>query len=157
MRFPVLFKREKGSASTDPALGSDAVPTNAEPTMKNDNVVFCRVRDTNGWPCHRIAFAWHTTGSTPVALNFDAYLWEDASNRWFKINDAAVSAKPDQLYFFDTATILEQPVSSAGLGSPTSPATSGGMEVMLVATDPGAAVDGVYTIVAGPDMTPVGT
>jgi hypothetical protein len=157
MRFPVLFKRQKGSVSTDPALGSDTPPTNVAAAANADNVVFCRIRDVNGWPCHRIAFAWHTTGASPVAINFDAYFWEDRSSRWYKINDASISAKPDQLYFFDTATILEQPTSTASISAASSSATAGGMEVMLIATDPGSAVNGVYTIVAGPDMTPVGT
>ena len=157
MRFPTVFKREKGAASSDPALGSDAAPTTTPAKANADNVVFCALRDLNGWPCQRIAFCWTTTASTPTAMNFDAYFWEDATAHWYKINDTAISAKVNQLYFFDTVTILEQRATNAMLSNPGSPAQAGGMAVMLVMTDPGAQVTGVFTVAAGPDLTTVGT
>ena len=54
-------------------------------------------------------------------------------------------------------TILENVASGTNLGQPGSPGQAGGMAVMLVANDPGSQLNGVFTIAAGPDMTPVGT
>jgi len=246
MRFPTVFRRQKGSASADPALGSDAVPSTSSASAKSDNVVFCALRDLNGWPCQRIAVGFFQssflytitsagtappvvtlTGSTPTLvaieidvnntaggtalgqalfqwklngvvqqagqataasfvlgttgltahfsagpytndnvytshaatthMNLDAYFFEDATQQWFKINDSAIDAKPAQLYFFDTVTILEQRATNAMLGNPGSPAQAGGMAVMIVPSDPGSQLNGVFTFVAGPDLTTVGT
>jgi len=157
MRFPTVFKRRKGGATSEALLGSDTAPTTTPAAFNTDNVVFCGLRDLNGWPCHRIAFCWTTTASNPTAMNVDAYFWEDATQHWYLINDSHVSAKVNQLYFFDTATILEQRATNATLGNPGSPAQAGGMSIMLIVTDPGAQVNGVFTFAAGPDMTPVGT
>jgi hypothetical protein len=157
MRFPTVFKRRKGGVTSEALLGSDAVPTTVPAAFNTDNVVFCALRDLNGWPCQRIAFCWTTTAGAPTVMNFDAYFWEDATQHWYKINDAVIAAKVNQLYFFDTATILEQRATGAMLGNPGSPAQAGGMAVLLVMTDPGAQVNGVFTVAAGPDLTTVGT
>jgi hypothetical protein len=61
MRFPTVFRRQKGSVSSDAALGSDSAPTTGAAKSTADNVVFCKQRDVNGWPCHRIAFCWMQT------------------------------------------------------------------------------------------------
>ncbi len=160
MRFPKTFKRQKGGASVDPALGSDTVPTVAAPSeAASDNLLTCRLRDVNGWPVQRIAICWNTIAATPTALNGDLYFWEDATAHWYKINDTVLSLKPAQLFFFDTVTIgepapLAKNLLGAGLGSY---ADAGSMEVMLVLTDPGAQVSGVFNIAMGPDLTTVGT
>jgi len=247
MRFPTFFQRQKSvGGSTLAALGSDAAPTNVPPSIAaDDNLMVCRLRDTNGWPCHRVAvcftqvlfggytvsgvgatiqavtltgttksvlaieiditatgirgvatFSWklggvvQQTGQTVAAtfvlgttgltanfpagtytngdvyssvfaatttLNMDAFFWENTSQHWYKINDSALAVKPNQLFFFDTVTILEAPPTNQNLLGAGSPAQAGAMEVILVVSDPGTAAVGVYNIVAGPDMTPVGT
>jgi hypothetical protein len=158
MRFPKFFTRQKGGASTDPALGSDAAPTNIPPSeAASSNLLTCKIRDINGWPVQRIAVCWTSTAGALVALNGDLYFWEDSLQYWFKVNDVALSLKPNQLFFFDTVTIGEPTPTTKSLTSPGSPAQAGSMEVMLVVTDPGAAVNGVYQVAFGPDLTTVGT
>jgi hypothetical protein len=157
MRFPTVFKRQKGSASTDPALGSDAAPTTTPPSQNNTNVVFCRQRDVNGWPAQRIAFCWNTSASSPTAMNVSAYFWEDATQHWYLINATPLSAAAGQLYFFDCVTILEAPPLSASLSNPATPAQAGGMAIAIVVSDPGSQVTGVFQFAAGPDMSTVGT
>jgi hypothetical protein len=157
MRFPVTFKRQKGGASTDPALGSDTPPTTTPPTAGTDNQLTCRVRDVNGWPVQRIAVCWTTTAGAPVAINGDLYFWEDATAHWYKINDTVLSLKPNQLFFFDVATIGEPAPTTKNLLAPGGYAESGSLELILILTDPGAAVAGVYNVAMGPDLTTVGT
>jgi hypothetical protein len=160
MRFPKTFKRQKGGSSGDPALGSDTPPTTTPPSEAvSDNLLTCRLRDVNGWPVQRIGVCWNTTAGSPTPLNGDLYFWEDATGHWYKINDAPLSLKPAQLFFFDTVTIgepapLTKNLLAAGGGSY---AEAGSMEVMLVLTDPGAQVAGVFNVAMGPDLTTVGT
>lgn len=162
MRFPLSFQRQKGVAgSAIPAIGSDAAPTSTAvlqgtpPNAQQDNLLDCKLSDINGWPVQRIVVAWSCTGANPVALNGDLYFWEELTARWYKINDAALSLKPNQLFVFDTFAIATPVINTAGL--PTGKAQAGGMQVQLVVADPGAAVNGTYTFVLGPDTTTVGT
>jgi hypothetical protein len=197
MRFPLTFQRRKGGSGSVPVIGGsqDAAPVSTPPSAKADNILFCGLRDVNGWPIQRIAICWTletnsytlaaagtappavtlsgttsgrpavtieiditltgirgvatfqwllngvvqqtgqltaatfalgTTGLTanfpagtytndnvytssptvPTAFNVDAYFWEAATGRWYKINDTALSVKPNQLFFFDTVTIV---------------------------------------------------
>jgi hypothetical protein len=160
MRFPVMFRREKGGASSDPALGSDSDPrtTQKPPVAGTDNLLTCKLRDPNGWPTQRICIAWTTTAAAPTALNANLFFWEDRSLAWYLINSAPVSMSEGQLYFFDTCTILEPTPLGSSLTSPNSnPPSAGSMELLLVLSDPGAQVNGVFVVVMGPDMTTVGT
>jgi hypothetical protein len=246
MRFPTVFKRQKGSASSDPVLGGDSAPTTTAPAATADNVLSCRIRDVNGWPVQRIAvcfsqvgFAYTVTsagtnppvvtltgttssllaieidvndvtggtalgqalftwklggvtqatgvataahvalGSTGVTANFsagpyannnvytshdavtamnvDAYFWEDETRTWYKINDAALSVKPNQLFFFDTVTVIEPPATAKQLTSSGSAAQAGAMSIMIVPSDPGSQGNGVFQFAAAPDLTTVGT
>ena len=157
MRFPASFKRQKGSASTDPAIGSDATPTTVAPAASNDNVLTAKLRDINGWPVQRIAVGWTTTAASPVALNGALYLWEETSGHWYLIQ-SGVSLPPNQLVFFDVCTISEPtPVDRNLYKSSSASNSAGAIEVMLIVTDPGTAVNGVYVFVMGPDLTTVGT
>jgi hypothetical protein len=156
MRFPLTFRRQKGSASTDPALGSDSAPTTTPPG-KSDNLLQCKIRDVNGWPVQRIAVCWTTSAGSPTALNGDLYFWEAATAAWYKINDTSLSLKPNQLFFFDVVSISEPTPVTSTLGQPGSPAQAGSIDVMLVLSDPGAQVSGVFNVAMGPDLTTVGT
>jgi hypothetical protein len=164
MRFPTLFQRQKGvGGSALLAIGADPAPTSTTilqgtpPNAQQNNVLACKMADLNGWPVQRIVVAWSCDGAAPVALNGDLFFWEDRSARWYKINDTALSLKPNQLFVFDTFCICAQAPLQAGLGNPNSSANAGSMEIMLVVSDPGAAVNGTYTFVMGPDVTTVGT
>lgn len=245
MRFPVVFRRQKGSVTTDPALGSDVAPTTTPPADNADNIVFARQSNINGWPCHRIALCWNQslfaytvtaagtapptvtlTGTTPTkvtieidvndttggtalgqakfqwklngttqqtgqttaatfvlgttgltanfgagpytndnvytssatttSLKFDAYFWEASTQNWYKINDTVLTAKPSQLYFFDTVTVMESAPRAAQFGQPGSPAQTGAMAVMVVPQD-NSQINGQFTIALAADLTPVGT
>lgn len=159
MRFHKTFQRVKPAAGggSPPTLGSDAAPTTAAPTAQQDNVLSCKIRDINGWPVQRIAVGWTTTGANPVALNGDLYVWERTIGHWFKINDTALSLKPNQLFFFDIVSMIE-PVSNAQNVIGSGPrAASDSLDVMLIVTDPGAAIAATYVIGMGPDLTTVGT
>jgi len=160
VRFHKTFSRQKGGSAPPPVLGGDAVPTTTAPSATADNVMSCKIRDIVGWPVQRIVVGWTTTAGSPVALNGDLYVWEKRLKHWFKVNDTALSIKPNQLAFFDIAALIE-PVSNAAnvLGNASNPpgAASDSIDVMLVMTDPGAAVAGTYNIGMGPDLTTVGT
>jgi hypothetical protein len=248
MRFPLTFQRRKGGSGSVPVIGGsqDAAPVSTPPSAKADNILFCGLRDVNGWPIQRIAICWTletnsytlaaagtappavtlsgttsgrpavtieiditltgirgvatfqwllngvvqqtgqltaatfalgTTGLTanfpagtytndnvytssptvPTAFNVDAYFWEAATGRWYKINDTALSVKPNQLFFFDTVTIAAPAPSNSTINQPGSPAQPGGMEIFIVVTDPGAQVNGTYSFAVGGDLTTVGT
>ena len=159
MRLPVVFIRQKGGG-TPPAIGSDAVPTTAPPTSANDNVMSCKVRDINGLPIQRIVACWTTTAGAPVALNGSLYQFEKATQHWYLVNSAPLSIPPNQLVFFDVASIAEAPSNKAnvmGTAAAGVSATANTIDVMLVVSDPGAAVAGTYTIAMGPDLSAVGT
>ena len=157
MRFPQTFRRQKGSVSSDPALGSDAVPTTSPPLANQDNVLSCKLRDVNGWPVQRVAVCWTTTATSPTPLNANLYFWEDATQHWYLINATALSLLPNQLYFFDTATISEPTPTAATLAKAGSPAQAGAMSVYLQLIDPGSQVNGVFVVAMGGDLTTVGT
>lgn len=154
MRFLQTFRRQKGAASTDPLLGSDAVPTTKAPVQNTDNLLTAKFRDINGWPVQRIGVCWTTQAANPVALNGDMYFWEEALQHWIKINDTALSMKPNQIFFFDIMTVSDPTPTTSTLGVI---ASAGSIEVFLVVSDPGTAVNGVYTFALAPDLTTVGT
>jgi hypothetical protein len=157
MRFPRTFRRQKGGASSDPALGSDSAPTTAEPSLQTDCVLACKIRDVNGWPVQRIAACWTTTAATPTALNASLYFFERATGHWYLINSSPLSMSANQLYFFDTVSISEPTPLNSTLSQPGSPAQAGSMELFLLVSDPGSQVNGVFTFALGPDLTTVGT
>lgn len=160
MRFPLTFQRQKGGG-TPPVLGGDAMTTAKQqkykdPSLPFDNVLETALRDVNGWPVQRVVAGWWTSAATPVALNANLYFWEEATGFWFLVNPTPVSMTPGGLYFFDTASIVEPRPTSAQLASPGAAASAGGMTVMLVLSDPGTAVNGIYNVTMGPDMSTVG-
>lgn len=159
MRFQKTFQRQKGGTPASvPAIGSDAAPTTTPPQDATTNLLSCRLRDINGWPVQRIVVGWNSANAvTPTPFNADLYFWEDASQCWYKINDTPLSLKPAQLYVFDTFAVSEPPPTQAFSNQPGSPSQAGSMDVMLVVSDPGAQVNGLYTFVMSPDVTTVGT
>jgi hypothetical protein len=158
MRFPVTFTRRKVVAGPSPLVGSDAAPTTTAPSAKADNILFCGLRDCNGWPVQRIAICWSSPDAvTPTPFNVDAYFWETATGHWYKINDAALSVKPNQLFFFDTVTISAPTATNSTINQAGSPSQPGGMEIFIVVSDPGAQVNGTYNFAVGGDLTTVGT
>jgi hypothetical protein len=158
MRLPVVFTRQKGGSGS-PAIGSDAVPTTAPPTVSNDNVMSCRCRDINALIVQRIVACWTTTAGAPVALNGSLYQFEKSTQHWYLVNATPLSIPPNQLVFFDVASIAEAPANKSnvmGSASYGTAATANTIDVMLVVSDPGAAVAGTYTIAMGPDLSTVG-
>ena len=154
MRFPLMFQRQVGGASSDPALGSDTVPTHVSgPTeqklLAGKNVLQTRLQNIVGWPVQRVAigYAYAGVGVAPN-LSCDAYVWEDESERWYKVTDTPVTLKPYQLTFIDSPIMIDTPrAGSSGASSP------GALEVLFIVSNGGAPVNGVYTIVAGGDAS----
>lgn len=155
MRLPVTFQREKGGTNPPATLGSDAVPTNAAPTTNNGNVLSCKIRDINGWPVQRIAVAWWTAAANPIALTGSLYIWDEGMARWFLLNAAPLSMPPNQVSYFDVPAISEPPSNAKAILAGI--ATSNSIDVMLIVTDPGAAVAGTYTFGMGPDLSNIGS
>jgi hypothetical protein len=152
VRFHTTFTRIKGGGT--PVLGADTAPTTAPPSNQ-DCVMSCNVRDIAGWPVARIAAAWTTTAAVPVALNGSLYIFEKSLAHWFLINATPLSMAPNQLCFFDVASLIEQ-VSNKG-NVVAGQATKQSIDVYLLMADPGAAVNGTYQIGMGPDLSNVGT
>lgn len=160
MRLPVVFYREKGGTNPPATLGSDAAPTNAPPSSTNDNVLSCKIRDIVGCIVQRVAVAWWTSAATPVALNGSLYAWDEGMNRWFLLNATPLSMPPNQVVYFDVPAIAEPPSNAKsvlGTGQNGASATSNTIDVMLIVTDPGAAVNGTYNIGMGPDLSSIGS
>jgi len=66
MRFPANFARYVGTPPTGGvALGDDVLPAGRAP-VSQDNALFCRFNNVNGWPVHRVAVAYGFTPTTPT-------------------------------------------------------------------------------------------
>lgn len=163
MRFPVTFQRQKGGTPANvPAIGTDTDPRTVgppqvAPTPKLTNVLFTKIRDANGWPVQRIAACFTTTAANPTALNASFFLYESATGAWYLINSTPLSMTPGVLYFVDCIAVSEPSPTTSQLGKPGSPAQAGSLEVMMVVSDPGSQVNGLFTFAMGPDLTTVGT
>ena len=161
MRFPKSWKRQKGGASTDPALDTTA-PTTTPPNTTTDNVMSCKFWSINGWPVQRICACWSTTAAAPIALNGSLYVWiedlvingQSTNGHWFLVNDTALAMKPNELYYFDVPAILEPSPLNSNIANGSS---AGSLDCMLLMQDPGAQVNGVFTIAMAPDCSTIGT
>lgn len=151
MRFPTLFRRQKGSASSDPALG-DSEPTisTGAPASNADNVLVAKVGSI-GNPSHRIAIGFRFDpnggGGTTGTLTAKVWAYDSNSEKWYLCGSATLT--DGQLSFVRVPYIADPPQTSGNLGKPT----SGGATYLITVADPGAGSGtGIYTFVAGPDL-----
>ena len=149
MQFPKTFKRYIG-AGLAPLLGSDVDPTTlSAPAQKaymgNANVLTSRMTNINGFPAQRILVGVNYEGAgAPAPIPLSVFLWDDTTERWYKIFHAVAPTIPvNHVLFVDTCSLLDFMTTSA-------------MEVALVASAPAGAPDGTYTFVAGCDVSSPG-
>lgn len=148
MRFQHSFRRQVGGASADPLLGSDPVPT-LYAELADDNVLNSSFNNINGWPAHRIAIGYAGPAGAP-ALTANAYVFDDATQLWFRVNRAPVALVPARLSFFDIVGLMPPNVTATNSGS------SGSLEAYIEVIAVGGAPAGVYTFVVSADLTAVG-
>ena len=146
MRFHDIFMRQVGGASTDPLLGSDAVPTLLT-DQHNDNVLNSAFSNMNGWAISRLAVTYAYTGAG-VALNLtaDVFIWEDVTLKWYKLNAGPLTLKPGFVQFFDCI----------GLPQHHAETPSGSLEAYVRVIPAGGDPVGIYTFALAPVLTSIG-
>lgn len=147
MRFPVYFKRRKGSGS-DPLLGSDTKPTVASkkldytsPAGPGDNILSHKLQR----PMNRVAVGWwyEGGGAAPANLPVTIYVWDETSEKWY---EAATGTLEDgTITYLKCVALADPPQTTANLGQPQH-----GVDVLIVVED-NTGADGTYHFVAGPD------
>jgi len=155
MRFPNKFVRYIG-AGLSPLLGSDVDPTTLSPYVQkqylgNDNVLVSRTLNVGGFPMQRVAIGWSYSGAgAPAVAPVTVFIWDDNSERWYKVYHASVVSIPvNNITFLDVCTLLDFPHTTPGAGMlPT-----GALEYAILVGAPVAAPDGMYTIIAGCDVS----
>ena len=100
MRFWTVFSRWVGPGGLP--LGGDVPP--AGPPSTQDNLLVgdrsLTYRDTG--QAHRIAVAY--SGSAQITA--DLYIYEEATNFWYKISASPVTLPANTITFFDVAVAL---------------------------------------------------
>jgi hypothetical protein len=148
MRLPKVFARDKGGG-THAALGSDAIPTTLGPSeTRYDAMVEARMAPATAYGvAMKLAVATSYTGAAapPGDVQGDVYVWEDATARWYRVNDAPVTLSAGRIAYFALPSIADSAPRSADLGR----AGPGGIEALLLVSDPGAASVGTYTFALG--------
>jgi len=147
MQFPCSFTRYKGGGGT--ALGSDTIPS-IPPLSSQDNILFSRITDTNGWPAQRIAVTY-LPPSGSYSLTGALYFWEYHTG-WIQIG-ASTPIAAGVATFFDVVSQL--PATVAPNGNVLS--GGGSLALCLVVTDPGAAPSGAHVFAVAADLTAEGT
>ena len=143
MRFWTVFSRWVGSGG--PPLGGDLPPTG--PPSPQDNLLVgdksLTYRDTG--QTHRVAVAY--SGSAQITA--DLWIYEEATDAWYKVSAAPVVLPPNAITFFDVAVAL----STAGRlqGDATQP--GGELQAVLVPHDPGSLDPGEFKFAMAPNLS----
>jgi len=149
MKFPVVFKRYVGGPEGEPVLGDDELPS-GKAHITQDNALFCRFNNVNGWPVHRVAvtYAYQGEGDAPT-LTGTMYFYEDTTATWYQIGASGASMVPGTVTFFDVIAILEMPNTTSNLAN----ATPGSIAQVLIVNTVEDAPDGTYLFGMAPDLT----
>lgn len=149
MRFPVQFSRQKGAASLDPLLGSDAIPDGTTSTQGKPSTGICMSHREQrlAEPMKRIAVAfWYTGAGDVSSLTLPVEIWvaDEESARWYK---ASLSTLANGVMTYLRCPVLSFPPQvQANLGNP-----GHSVDVMIIVKD-NTAPTGVYKFIAGPDL-----
>lgn len=150
MRFHHKFVRVKNVASVT-TFGTDSAPTSRS-DMSKDNVFSGRLVNINGFPTQRLVVAFKGP-TNAINVTADAYIYDDLTEGWFKLNDGAVTLKPGVLAYFDPPALQEPLLTKKTLESEGYAGNSGSQEILLVVTPGGADPDGTYTFVMSTDVS----
>jgi hypothetical protein len=155
MQFHQVFSRYVGTVPAGKkALGSDVIPVDAAATQRapdqslDDNVLYCRFLNLEGWPVHRVAVAYRAPSGV-LALTATMYFWESQLERWIQVG-APGTVTPGQVSFFDCVSLLDTLQTRSGLdqGSPTR-----GSLAQLLIVDAGLAPGGEHRFAIGADLS----
>ena len=156
MYFPNKFVRYVGAAPAGGiALGADADPTTLSVALQSayktlTNVLTIRLANTIGFPVQRIAVGCTYVGAgTPSAVPIVSYVWDDNTQRWFILQQAAaIAVAINSITFVDVPSLLDFPTTD-GIGL----RAVGALELAIVAAVPTTHPDGTYTFVTGCDVS----
>lgn len=141
MRFPVYFKRQKGSVSTDPVLGSDSAPTVSSGPQKNKPHILSHKMTR---PMKRVDVGyWYEGAGTAVTLSVALWVFDENSLKWYLASTGTLTN--GQITYLRCPFLADPPPTSVNLNNP-----SHGTDVMIIVSD-NSGPDGVYHFVAGPD------
>jgi hypothetical protein len=121
MQFPFKFSRWVGTslAPEQIELGSDTDPGTTDPAGLSSsgpltNLFSHRIRDTTGWPCHRIAgvVRYIGSGTAPSTLPIILWLWESSTGAWHKLFSGTIAV--GSVNFYDTIGPVDLSSSSGG-------------------------------------------
>lgn len=148
MRFKTKFSRWVGGGGT-PALGSDSAPTTAVPDpLTQTNLLQSAPEEFQGEPAQRVAITYHGPALAPI-LPANAYLYEENSARWYKLNSSPISLTAETVTFIDVPVAFEE--AARKHGTLTSP--GGDISIQLVVADPGGTPNGEYVFTMSPNMS----
>jgi hypothetical protein len=149
MKFTSSFTRYVGTAPAGgKALGGDGSLPSSRATANEDNVLFSKFSNINGWPVQRIAV---TYAGPALAPSVTARMWfyEDTTQQWYKIGADVVMA-PSTVSFFDVIAIMEMANTAANLQNAMPGSVAQFLQVDLPSGSPAA---GAYVFALAPDLT----
>lgn len=141
MRFQTYFKRQKGSASSDPLLGSDAAPIVSDPK---------RAPVTNGFEhraidCERIAVGyWYEGGGGAVTLPVTLWVFDEESGKYYQASTGTLTN--GQITYLRCPILAPPPQTQANLTKPNQ-----GVSILIQIAD-NTGPTGIYHFGAGPDL-----
>lgn len=163
MKFPVTFRRVKPAAPPAKTLGGDAllVDANGTPRKPNlitdDNTMSSRIVSINGWPLSRLVLVGkYTGGGAPTALNANLFVFEDNLGIYVALPGSSTTVTPGTAttppvpIFFDVFALIDLPNVQKDLQSNQ----PGAVDLLCIVQDQGgAAPNGTYDFIIGPELT----
>lgn len=157
MRFLKSFKRQKGSASTDPVLGltTDPAPlysaNPSAPSANKDNVMSFKTGGI-GNAIKRVAIGYRFSAGSGVALTATLWVYEKLTEQWYQASTGTLN--DGQLTYFKVPVPADGPQNTANGTAAMLAPTAGGVDCLLSVADPGAgAAVGVYIFTMAPDLS----
>lgn len=146
MQFATYFNRQKGAASTDPLLGSDATITVTSPKESGNGTHSpgCVVEfKRDGVNRLAVGYWYEGSGSVP-SIPVTIWVWDELSQKYWQCDSGSLAS--GQITYFRIPQVAIPPQTSATLGQP-----SQGFHVLVIAAD-NAGPTGIYHFVAGADL-----
>lgn len=144
MRFWTVFSRWVGPGG--PALGSDSIPALAPDPLWDNLLVGDRsltYRDTG--QTHRIAVAY----AGPVQISADLCLYEEATEKWYRVSSSPVLLPPNAITFFDIVV----PLTSAERLQGNNLRPGGEFQCVLIPYNPGGLPLGELKFAMSPNLS----